>query len=412
MKLENVSSAEQQRLSALKAIAILDTPPEQIYQDAVDLAGLICDCPVSLISLVDQDRQWFKAKRGLDICETPRGISFCTHAIQQPEPLIVENALEDSRFSKNPLVVKDPNFRFYAGFPLTLTSGHRVGTLCILDTVPRNLTHLQIDSLKIIARQIISHFEHRVHEIERQTLIAEVENQRLHFANSTKMASLGEMAAGIAHEINNPLSAILGWTAELDHSADHQELNRARIKQISHSIERVCLRISKTVKALRTFARDGTTVKIESCSVASIFEETLELCRGRFADRGIQLKIDIPPTDLTIECRGVEISQILLNLLNNSLDAIADLPEKWVTCNYKSTNDQVELTVQDSGLCPPPEIREKMMNPFFTTKTVGKGTGLGLSISQRIAQSHGGTLALVPEKHTKFVLTLPKIAKV
>lgn len=155
------SSQETARVQALLDLEILDTAPEKDFDGIVELASMISGCPISLISLVDDSRQWFKAKVGLEASETPRGISFCTHSIEQSSPFLVPDASMDPRFSTNPLVTGDPSIRFYAGTPLITQGGHRIGTLCTIDRQPRELSSAQLDQLKLLADQAVRMMELR-----------------------------------------------------------------------------------------------------------------------------------------------------------------------------------------------------------------------------------------------------------
>jgi GAF domain-containing protein len=130
---------EDDRLRALHALLILDTPPEARFDRIVAFAAQEFDVPVALISLIDRDRQWFKARLGLAVCETGRDVSFCAHAILQDAPMVIDDALADPRFATNPLVLGEPHIRFYAGAPLETPEGHRLGTLCLIDHQPRQL---------------------------------------------------------------------------------------------------------------------------------------------------------------------------------------------------------------------------------------------------------------------------------
>ena len=147
---------EADRLNTLRGYGILDTHPEDRFDDLTRLAALICGTPISLISLVDEDRQWFKSKTGLDVCQTPREDAFCAHAILSPELLLVPDASQDPRFATNPLVLGELHVRFYAGAPLTAPNGHHLGALCVIDRVPRQLSPEQLESLRILGRQVMA----------------------------------------------------------------------------------------------------------------------------------------------------------------------------------------------------------------------------------------------------------------
>lgn len=146
---------ELQRIEALRSYAILDSQAEQAYDDIVSLAAHICGAPIALISLIDEDRQWFKAKVGLDVAQTPRSQAFCAHAILQPDQIMeVPDATQDSRFADNPLVTGDPGIRFYAGAPFVVAPGMALGTVCVIDRVPRVLTPAMVAALKALSRQV------------------------------------------------------------------------------------------------------------------------------------------------------------------------------------------------------------------------------------------------------------------
>ena len=164
---------EEARLRALRAYKILDTDPEKSFDDLTILASHICQTPVALISLIDSDRQWFKSKRGVDVNETPREVSFCAVAIQQPALFVVPDATQDPRFSSNPFVVSDPKIRFYAGAPFTSSEGHPLGTLCVVDVVPRSLTPDQEAALLALSRQVQAQFELRKNLMELRAALAE-----------------------------------------------------------------------------------------------------------------------------------------------------------------------------------------------------------------------------------------------
>ena len=154
-----MSAGEADRLAALRRYRILDTEPEERFDDLALLASQICGTPMALISLVDRDRQWFKARVGVDVQQTPRDIAFCAHAIHQPNMFVVPDALQDARFCDNPLVRTAPHIRFYAGAPLVTADGQALGTICVLDLKPRVLTKAQEAALEALKRQVVSQLE-------------------------------------------------------------------------------------------------------------------------------------------------------------------------------------------------------------------------------------------------------------
>jgi len=152
---------ESKRLKVLWQYEVLDTVPEEVFDDLTELAARICEAPIALISLVDEKRQWFKSKVGVSVSETSRDLSFCAYAITQSDLFIVPDATRDQRFANNPLVTSDPKIRFYAGAPLITPDGHALGTLCVIDKVPRELRLEQKQALRILARHVVSQLELR-----------------------------------------------------------------------------------------------------------------------------------------------------------------------------------------------------------------------------------------------------------
>ena len=166
LKKPDIPINESERLKALSEYRILGTKPEENYDDITKIASLTCGTPIALLSLVDSDRQWFKAKVGIDAQETVRDWSFCAHAIHSSEPLIVEDALQDERFFDNPLVKGEPKIRLYAGFPLQNEENHRIGTLCVIDREPHGLTDVQLSVMQSLSRQAVAFLELRKRSIK------------------------------------------------------------------------------------------------------------------------------------------------------------------------------------------------------------------------------------------------------
>jgi PAS domain S-box-containing protein len=216
---------EAQRLEALRRYQILDTPPEQIFDDLTRLAAFIAGAPMAMVSLIDADRQWFKSKVGVSASQTPRDVAFCAHAITQKELFVVPDATKDFRFADNPLVKEEPNIRFYAGMPLTNAEGHALGTLCVVDRVPRELSPGQEQALRVLAREVMTQIELRHALAEQTRLVAELRaaQHELSHAHSTLAAVLqaatqvsiiATNTEGIISVFNAGAERLYGYSAE------------------------------------------------------------------------------------------------------------------------------------------------------------------------------------------------------
>jgi signal transduction histidine kinase len=242
---------------------------------------------------------------------------------------------------------------------------------------------------------------------ERLRAERELEQTRQASIYSAKMAALGEMSGNIGHEINNPLAAILLRAHRLHRLADKDRLDADAARGVARDIERTVDRIRRIVDALRSFARDAEKDPTRPERVAAIVSDTVELCAQRFRQHSIALTVEPIADDLYVDCRAVQISQVLLNLLGNAHDAVESAPDRRVRISAGADEHEVRIAVSDSGPGIPRELHGRIMEPFFTTKEIGKGTGLGLSVSKGIAEAHGGRLTYEPDDaETRFVLTL------
>ncbi len=248
----------------------------------------------------------------------------------------------------------------------------------------------------------------RTRELEKsqETII----QQQQALISSAKMSSLGEMAGGVAHEINTPLAVISLRVDQLEECLADGSIKELDIAKILAAIRKTTDRIGKIVSGLRFFARDGKIAPAQIASLKNIIEDTLSFCNERFTLHGVQLEIkNSLPGDLSLECRAVEISQVILNLLNNSYDAISELKNKWIHIEIADRHPFWEICIVDSGHGIPKDVQDKMMQPFYTTKEIGKGTGLGLSISKGIIESHQGKMFYDSlRSNTCFTILLPK----
>lgn len=270
----------------------------------------------------------------------------------------------------------------------------------------RNLVQKQTE-LEDALNNVEEKVKKRTQELldSKQTIV----NQQQKLVASSKMSALGEMAGGIAHEINNPLAVINIFTNQLSDELDEAVVNKDESRHLIEQIDKTVDRIAKIIKGLRSFARDGSNDPKVKVSVKKLVEETLTFCGEKFKKNFVKINLgEIDPT-LSLKGREIELSQVLLNLLNNAFDAISELPEKWISIDVSQEGNKVKISVTDSGSGIPKHIQEQIFEPFFTTKDVGKGTGMGLSISAGIIKSHDGVLSIDPEsKNTRFIIELEK----
>lgn len=246
--------------------------------------------------------------------------------------------------------------------------------------------------------------------------LRKLEDTQAQLFHANKMAALGEMAGGLAHEINTPLGIIQILTNQIQEilvpqSPDEGDrpIDRKELLEAINLIESTVVRISKIVAGLKRFSRDDNTSTFETVRIGFILEDSLALCAERLKSHGVQISVSSQLDELEIDCRPIQISQVLLNLLNNAFDAVASLKEKWIRIDVNDLEHDTEISVTNSGPKVPEHIMARMFQPFFTTKELGKGTGLGLSISLGMVQAHHGTLFVDPEaEHTCLRLRLPK----
>lgn len=447
---------EAQRLDALKKYNILDTPPEETFDDLTALAAYICGTPIALVSLVDANRQWFKSKFGLEASETHRDLAFCAHAIVQSGPLVVPNATEDERFADNPLVTSDPSIRFYAGTPLITPEGFAVGTLCVIDRTPKDLSPEQLQALQTLGREVIAQLEIRNYVaklqnniLERQEMeatlwqsnqqlkqtLTELKNTQSQLIHTEKMSSLGQLVAGLAHEMNNPIGFIRG-NVEYINSQVPELLNlltlyqqeypqpsakiQTRTKELDLEFLTVDLpkslstikagseRISQIVLSLRNFSRLDEAKKKE-VDLHEGIDSTLLLLQHRLNDIQVICKYgDLP----MLECHASQLNQVFMAILVNAIDAVEEVRHERspvITIHTKSTDRDITISITDNGAGIAESVQDSIFDPFFTTKPVGKGSGLGLSTSYAIVKEHDGSLQCLSHWRTgsEFIIKLP-----
>lgn len=225
---------------------------------------------------------------------------------------------------------------------------------------------------------------------------------------ASKFASLGEMAGGIVHEINSPLSIIATLSGQLRELAEEGEFHPSLYRDLAKSIEDTSQRLGKIVNGIRTLARDSEHDPLVLTPISEIIDEIKELSREKLQRTHTALTFQVEDLDLKISCRPIQIVQALINLINNACDAIEKKDERWIKLAVLKKKGKIQLMVTDSGTSLSPAIKEKLFEPFFTTKPVEKGTGLGLGITKKIIEQHQGSIKIDPtNSHTSFIIELP-----
>ena len=227
---------------------------------------------------------------------------------------------------------------------------------------------------------------------------------------ASKLSALGEMAGGIAHEINNPLSIIKGYIDLLRRHSSRHSLSPELLLQYIEKMDQTVARISRIVNGMRRFSRESSMDEKVKYSLNKIVEETLDICQERINNNGTAVLVEYLKHDSTILCRPVEISQVILNLINNSYQATSSYPHPWIKIKMEEFPDMFRVQIIDCGEKISPSIKQKLFQPFFTTKDIGVGTGLGLSISRGIIEEHKGKLYYQDDApNTTFIVELPKL---
>jgi signal transduction histidine kinase len=259
-------------------------------------------------------------------------------------------------------------------------------------------------SFAIVLLQL--NFWEKVHIKSRQVQI----DHQAQLSSNNQLANLGIMTAGIAHEINNPLAIIAGYQYKIRKSFNNiTEKTKEEAGDILKKQDDAILRIQEIVRNLLSLSRDGSADGMQDEQLITIIQESLALCKEMACRNGVDLIFDPGDNQFPVSCNKVQIGQVILNLINNSFDAVVGSERAWIKIEIIEDSESIVTKFIDSGSGIPDEIAQKVMSPFFTTKDVGKGTGLGLSLSSSIIHEHGGILELDSEApNTCFVVRLPK----
>lgn len=390
---------EDDRLCTLDALYILDTPEELRFDRLTRLAARSLDVPIALVSLIDSTRQWFKSRVGLDTTETPRSISFCGHAILQHALFVVPDAKEDERFADNPLVKGAPHIRFYAGCPLMAPNGHNLGTLCVIDTRPRQLDQDQLDVL------------HDLAAIVTKELCAIELNKALALQRESEQTR-NRFFASAVHELRTPMASILGFSELLLKRDFDEGMRRDLTERIFNQTGKLVRLVNQLLDLARTEASKESDFNIQDQNLNSIIEQTILSMLG--LDGIWRVRMEIPTRPSIIPVDKQKFQQALTNILGNSLkyasdDSIIHIVVEKAPAH--SLHTHVVIRIKDAGIGMTPEQVARIFEHFYRANPSSAipGTGLGMSIVKEIIEAHGGTIEVESQLGvgTEVVIHMP-----
>lgn len=396
-----IPANDNQRVQELHDLEILDTPEEDEFTDIVELASRICNTPISLISLVDSSRQWFKAKIGVDAAETPRDISFCGHAIVMDNDFFeVPDALKDVRFLDNPLVTGDPNIRYYAGVQLISRKGFRIGMLCVNDTKPNKLNDEQIFALKVLGNHVAKLLDLRItkKQSEEKTKKMEAQNEAL-----KKIVSI------IAHDVRGPLGS-LKQIFELSEADMLDEVSRHELFSLSkHQVENILILLNNLIDwgKIKIGKPDKSVMPVNLKKIVDDEIDTITLAAALKNNTLLNF------VDETAVFKGNPdmVKFIIRNLLTNA----NKFTKEGKIISFSDKDDQyTKLTVNDTGTGMTQHMIETLLHGKQTVTTPGtdneKGSGLGFKLIREFMENIGGKIDMLSEvgKGSSVILYFPK----
>lgn len=390
---------ESARFKALQKYEILDTFPEKEYDDITQLASEICGTPISLISLLDDKRQWFKSHFGLDASETPKEFAFCAHAINDQDNLfVIPDSRKDNRFFDNPLVTDAPNVIFYAGIPLVDSEGYPLGTLCVIDNKPNSLNDFQKRALKTLSDQVIRLLEFRHTTTELRNRVYESEEKNIALERFTDMA---------AHDIKSPLSNMVGL-AQLFKKQYKSNIDQKGIMILDH-MQHSSEKLIHMVNGILAHSKNTSLLSEdkELVNVTDLIFSLFDMLEQKKHSVNYNISTD---HDIEIYTNKVAIERIFLNLIDNSIKY--NPQSVFIDISLKIIDNILHTTIQDDGVGILPQFYDKIFNLFETTTNKNcngdKGTGIGLASVKSLVEGLGGEIHVIEvEKGACFKFTTP-----
>ena len=379
---------EAERIKSLKSYLVLDTEAEEEIDNLTELASEICETPISLVSLVDENRQWFKSKVGLEATETSREVAFCAHAINKTNELfVVEDARTDKRFFDNPLVTSHPNVIFYAGVVLKSDEDLPLGTLCVIDNVPRKLSDKQIRSLKMISKQIMTLLNYKKSLRKQEELSVQLLQKNLELESFASIA---------AHDLKSPLANIIGSANLFSEIYAKQIDEEGRV--IIDIIEKSGQRLKSLIDGLLQFSKidDLSLLTKTKVNLVKLVKDLTKLIGNKD-----NLKITLNTPLSSIETYPIILDQILINLFTNSLK-YSNKKIAEIELNVSENSSHYLFVVKDNGPGIAKKDQSVIFNLFHTVAGEDqygmKGNGIGLATIKKIIEKIGGEIHVVSEE--------------
>jgi signal transduction histidine kinase len=382
---------EEERLVALFRQELLDSPEEEDLNNLVKLAAKLCDSDISLISLVDNHRQWFKASYGLDAKETPREIAFCAHALHGDQVFEIPNALEDERFADNPLVTGETHIRSYAGQPLRSPDGYKIGTFCVINRTPKVLTTEQREVLILLTRQAERYLElrYRIHKMDSSMKVIKAQAHSLEQVNQVK----DQLIAVLSHDLRSPIASLEGVVEAFDQDCLSTEDVVDLLKELRPKVKQTTEQLSDVLQWAEQQMHHANS-EMKPFAVAAIALKALGWVKDRAELKQIDLVLDVDQALWTLGDEAL-VDLVLRNLLANAIK-YSRRGDQVTLFARQQQDGYVQLGVRDTGLGMEPRTLTKLQNLQYQLSAPGteneQGTGLGLLLCQTYLQKMNTSL--------------------